>query len=109
MGDPVKRFKLCVRAKAGSDDVETCAPNALQGYFVGAVELLERRKILDFRALYSGRVAWQDLDRVDIDVQPTWLPTFLRDGMLAECRRRLHALAIANVVSSKASVQSGIR
>lgn len=44
-----------------SDPESPGACPLLQSYLIGALQLLERRQEMDFRALYCGRLAWEDL------------------------------------------------
>ena len=94
---PNRRWLQVLRAKRGT--VDTARPGGFGKdavYFKGAVELLQRRRSLDFHALYAGKIAWQDLQTVTpfIRKQTVQLPTFLYD--LDAYRSLLDDIAAAN-------------
>eukprot|EP00927_Polykrikos_kofoidii_P073872 TRINITY_DN6988_c0_g2_i1.p1 TRINITY_DN6988_c0_g2~~TRINITY_DN6988_c0_g2_i1.p1 ORF type:complete len:633 (-),score=67.28 TRINITY_DN6988_c0_g2_i1:73-1935(-) len=58
-------WHLCCRVKRGmSDTSQKGALNIGQMYFRGAMEILQHLHEVDFRALYSGQIALQDVTRV---------------------------------------------
>ncbi len=65
--DPRRRFRMCLRAKRGTEDTATGGGFFKDKvYFEGAVKILMRRKELDWRLLLSGKLSADDLDREEI-------------------------------------------
>ena len=84
--NPRRRFKICLRAKRGLTD---CAQYGGfykdKVYFEGAVKILRKRKQLDLRALYAGKISIDDIQRAEIESKINWenmiLPHFIRDDL----------------------------
>eukprot|EP00826_Nyctotherus_ovalis_P057048 TRINITY_DN7793_c0_g2_i3.p1 TRINITY_DN7793_c0_g2~~TRINITY_DN7793_c0_g2_i3.p1 ORF type:complete len:130 (-),score=33.41 TRINITY_DN7793_c0_g2_i3:115-504(-) len=94
---PRRRFKCCVRVKRGL--ANTDGPGGMykdQAYLEGAVALLKRRKEIDFEDLYSGKIALEDLDRLQKHIRREGmkLPWFLKDK--AKYMAALDRIAEAN-------------
>lgn len=80
--DSFRRWKECVRVKRGLVDAGMkggCVRDVV--YLEGAVEILRRRRELDFRRLYSGKLTLSDLSRPEIArrCKEGLLPSFLTD------------------------------
>ncbi|KAL8619469.1 hypothetical protein ACOMHN_011820 [Nucella lapillus] len=95
---PHVRWDYCVRAKRGQSD--TSLPGAFckdQVYLDGALQLLKRRRVLDFHLLVRlGKVAHGDVERLAelCQVEVTRIPSFMQDLHLY--RRHLHHIAQCN-------------
>ena len=62
---PKRRFKVCLRVKRGM--VFTGRPGGMykdQIYLEGAVKILQKRKEIDFKSLYAGKISLGDLERM---------------------------------------------
>lgn len=100
----IARAKTCLRAKRGM--IQTSSPGSVavdQSYFRGAVELLRRRKFLDFPLLYAGQINWEDLPAIRRMVRSELvrLPPFLSTpGRVAAYRRALEYIAQYNQIDS---------
>lgn len=70
-----------------------------QIYLEGAVNILRRRKEINFQALYSGKIALEDLDRMQKKLRTMSLkfPWFFQD--LGEYSRALDIIAEFNAIS----------
>eukprot|EP00746_Dinoflagellata_sp_MGD_P090625 gnl/MRDRNA2_/MRDRNA2_35805_c0_seq1.p1 gnl/MRDRNA2_/MRDRNA2_35805_c0~~gnl/MRDRNA2_/MRDRNA2_35805_c0_seq1.p1 ORF type:complete len:627 (+),score=76.65 gnl/MRDRNA2_/MRDRNA2_35805_c0_seq1:116-1996(+) len=103
--DHKRCFRCCVRAKRGLRD--TSLPGAFnsdQMYFLGAMRILRSIDHIDFRLLYCGSIAIEDLPRICFMArrQLVRLPLFLRgDEDLSWYRRQLHAIRKANGIETK--------
>ena len=80
--DPFRRWKECVRVKRGLVDTSLkggCVRDVV--YLEGAVEILRRRRELDFHKLYSGKLTLTDLCRPEISrrCKTGLLPSFLQE------------------------------
>jgi hypothetical protein len=82
--DVDRLWSLCVRVKRGV--IDTSEPQGAlfskdQVYFRGSVDLLSRRRQIDFRLLYCGKICFRDLHKVIpfVDTSTIRLPTFLQD------------------------------
>ncbi|KAK7498843.1 hypothetical protein BaRGS_00009935 [Batillaria attramentaria] len=95
---PTVRWDYCVRAKRGQSD--TSLPGTFckdQVYLDGALQLLKRRRTLDFHMLVRlGKVAHGDVDRLmeHCQVEGTRIPSFMND--LAQYRQQLNNIAFCN-------------
>ncbi len=79
---PRRRFRACLRVKRGL--TRTDLPGGMykdQAYLEGAVAILRRRHEINFEALYSGKIALEDLERLQRRVRTCGmrLPWFLRE------------------------------
>ncbi|CAG5136161.1 unnamed protein product [Candidula unifasciata] len=82
---PNVRWEYCLRAKRGEE--WTCRPGCFskdQVYLEGALQLLKRRKVLDFQQLIRlGKVSFEDLDRPSITniakLTDTRIPCFMEN------------------------------
>ncbi|XP_076449561.1 microtubule-associated tyrosine carboxypeptidase 1-like [Babylonia areolata] len=96
--DPHVRWDYCVRAKRGQSD--TSLPGCFckdQVYLDGALQLLKRRRCLDFHLLVRmGKVAHGDIDRLmdHFQLDGTRIPSFMED--LSAYRRQLNHIAECN-------------
>ena len=82
--NPIKRFKETLRVKRGITD--TSKPGGCykdQVYLSGAIKILQARWKIDFRQLYSGKIALEDYFREDIQnimkISDNILPIFMKD------------------------------
>jgi hypothetical protein len=65
------RWSFCMRSKRGLRDASLCGAMAKDRvYFEGAIKILLRRNVLDFRVLHSGKVraCMFDVDNVGISI-----------------------------------------
>jgi len=79
---PMGRFKVCVRVKRGLTNTDS--PGGMykdQAYLEGAVSILRRRNEINFEDLYSGKIALEDLNRLQKYIRKDGmkLPWFLKD------------------------------
>eukprot|EP00826_Nyctotherus_ovalis_P042100 TRINITY_DN4297_c0_g2_i1.p1 TRINITY_DN4297_c0_g2~~TRINITY_DN4297_c0_g2_i1.p1 ORF type:complete len:507 (-),score=120.35 TRINITY_DN4297_c0_g2_i1:51-1571(-) len=79
---PKRRFRACLRVKRGV--VYTGRPGGLykdQIYLEGAVKILRKRKEIDFKLLYAGKIAIDDVERMQKKIKTADLkfPWFLKD------------------------------
>jgi hypothetical protein len=79
---PRRRFKACMRVKRGLKNTDV--PGGMykdQAYLEGAVSILRRRKEISFEDLYSGKIALEDLGRLQNFIRKDGikLPWFLKD------------------------------
>jgi len=79
---PKRRFKACLRVKRGV--VYTGRPGGLykdQIYLEGAVKLLRRRKEINFKQLYAGKISVDDIERLQkkMKLENLKFPWFLQD------------------------------
>ena len=84
MDDSSKRFKEVLRVKRGIKDTSMpggCYKDSV--YLSGAIKILQNRKNIDFRKLYSGKLAIEDYFRPEIQslciIEDIKLPVFLND------------------------------
>lgn len=102
--DPKRCFRCCVRAKRGLRDTSLPgAFNADQCYFVGAMRILRSIDHIDFRLLYCGSIALEDLPSICFKArkQVIRLPEFLAtDKDLQNYRRQLHLIRQANDIKT---------
>lgn len=77
-------FSMCYRVKRGLKD--TAEPGSMardQMYFLGAVNILKSRKILNFKAFMSGKLSLADTIRLDtkktIEIDRVKMPKYLKD------------------------------
>ncbi|KAK7114108.1 hypothetical protein V1264_000228 [Littorina saxatilis] len=95
---PDVRWDYCVRAKRGQTD--TTFPGAFckdQVYLDGALQLLKRRRSLDFHLLVRlGKVAHNDIERLveHCQLDGTRIPSFMTD--LRAYRKQLNHIATCN-------------
>eukprot|EP00929_Paragymnodinium_shiwhaense_P046135 TRINITY_DN2349_c0_g1_i1.p1 TRINITY_DN2349_c0_g1~~TRINITY_DN2349_c0_g1_i1.p1 ORF type:complete len:519 (+),score=47.29 TRINITY_DN2349_c0_g1_i1:322-1878(+) len=89
-----ERWDYCVRAKRGL--IDTSQPGGFakdQMYLIGAMEILEQRRKIDFNALYAGKLSVLDAHRAKAtglaNVSKLHLPVFLKG---AEQRARYLSL-----------------
>ncbi len=83
--DPKRRFKTCLRAKRGLEDAaQHGGLYKDKSYLEGAVKVLQRRKDLDMRMLFVGKISIDDLGRPEIRAavisEGTKLPYFVQQG-----------------------------
>ena len=95
------RFKTCVRAKRGLED--TAQRGGLykdKVYFEGAVKILQKRKQVDVRLLYAGKLSIDDIQRPElmsrVNAAELKYPYFARDSDLYS--RALDRIAAANFI-----------
>jgi hypothetical protein len=79
---PKRRFRACLRVKRGV--VYTGRPGGLykdQIYLEGAVKILRKRKEIDFKLLYAGKIALDDVERMQKKTRTNDLkyPWYLQD------------------------------
>jgi len=101
--NPIKRWKECVRVKRGiADTSQSGGMYKDQVYLRGAIEILKKRKKLDFILLHSGKINVKDLQRLTkmgVIRQDGWkLPTFLKD--LEQYKAGLNYIAEANFIDT---------
>jgi hypothetical protein len=84
-------YRLVKRAAKG-------LTNHDQAYLIGAVEILENRKTIDFEGLMCGRLSFDELDRVKRVTRKFGirLPDFMKD--LRRYRKRLDDIAKVNFI-----------
>ena len=97
---PKRRFRACLRVKRGV--VYTGRPGGLykdQIYLEGAIKILRRRKEIDFKALYAGKIAMEDVERVQKKIKDTSLkfPWYLNNQ--EDYMRALDKIAEFNDIS----------
>jgi len=98
--NPDVRWDYCIRSKRGQAD--TARPGSFckdQVYLDGALQLLKRRKVLDFHLLVRlGKVAYEDVDRECVtelaQLDKTRIPWFMDD--LNIYRKQLDHIAKVN-------------
>lgn len=101
--NPAVRWDYCIRAKRGQ--VDTSRPGSFckdQVYLDGALQLLKRRRVLDFHMLVRlGKVAYKDVDRLCVtdiaQLDNTRIPWFMDD--LSVYRYQLDHIADTNGLS----------
>ena len=67
LDDPVKRYKEVLRVKRGIQDTSLpggCYKDSV--YLSGAIKILQNRRKIDFKLLYSGKLSIEDLFRSEI-------------------------------------------
>ncbi len=81
---PVKRFRETLKVKRGLCD--TSKPGGCykdQVYLSGAIKILQNRWRIDFKELYSGKIALEDYFRDDIrsciKINENIIPGFMKD------------------------------
>jgi len=79
---PKRRFRACLRVKRGV--VYTGRPGGLykdQIYLEGAVKILRKRKEIDFKLLYAGKIAIDDVERMQKKIKTNDLkyPWYLKN------------------------------
>ena len=97
--NPIKRFKETLRVKRGLSD--TSQPGGCykdQVYLSGAIKILKSRWKIDFKELYSGKIALEDYFREDVrgaaKTGEVYLPVFMSDMELY--RKALDNIAKTN-------------
>ncbi|XP_005107828.1 uncharacterized protein KIAA0895 [Aplysia californica] len=98
--NPNVRWDYCLRAKRGQED--TSRPGCFckdQVYLDGALQLLKRRRVLDFHLLVRlGKISYEDVDRECVteiaQLENTRIPWFMND--LTIYRRQLDHIAYTN-------------
>ena len=66
------RFKICVRAKRGLEDTSQHGGwYKDKAYFEGAVKILQKRSELDFKLLFSAKIAMEDITKAEVKEQMT--------------------------------------
>jgi len=93
---------MCLRAKRGLTD---CSQHGGfykdKVYFEGAVKILNKRKNIDLRALYAGKISVDDIQRSEILSKINWdnmiLPHFVKDN-LDQYMKALDIVAATNFI-----------
>lgn len=96
---PDSAWRLCLRVKRGlRDSGKRGAYCRDQCYFVGALQILERRHQIDFRLLHAGRITLEDYEELKplIRSKQLLLPEFLTD--MEGYRRLLERIIDANQI-----------
>jgi len=98
-----KRWKECVRVKRGI--IDTSRSGGMykdQVYLRGAIEILHKRKKLDFVQLHSGKINVKDLQRLTkmgvIKTEGLKLPTFIKD--LEQYKAGMNHIAETNFIDT---------
>lgn len=83
IGDEERTWTECLRVKRGISGNRKGAFTKDQIYLIGAIKILKKRKKIDFRELYSGKIAIEDLNRLKemslIDKDSLYLPKFISE------------------------------
>ena len=98
--DPGKCWKECLRVKRGVKD--TSIPGGMykdQVYFKGAVEILMKRKEIDFELLYGAKINFKDYKRLKDHIfrSRIKLPYFLKD--IEKYHQALDRIAKVNFIN----------
>ena len=100
--NPRKRFKICLRVKRGLIDCSQYGGLYKDKvYFEGAVKILRKRKQIDLKVLYAGKMSVDDVQRTELLNKLNWneviLPHFVKNNM-EQYMEALDKIAKANFI-----------
>ena len=94
-GMSVNRWKCCVRVKRGCQMTNSIGGNYKdQVYLIGAIEIIKKRKAINMRLLYSGKLSLEDclynkMVSKDVDLVSLKFPKFLENDNYFEILNKI--------------------